>query len=261
VETNRPDRLAPLSQSLPLQRSTGGDRPPTTFRLDFDAESRPSLLLVNGEPPDDELPAEAPLPWLLESLIQLHIARQSPSVFVHAGMVSYRGCGILCPGRSFAGKTTLTAALLTRGADYYSDDFAVIDSDGHAHPYHCPLRIRTPDGRVEKTATDFGAIAAYKPVAPVIIVSTEYRPGASWQPQAVSSGEGLLRMLEHAVAARTSPERVCRILSQVARNATCLTGPRGDADETADRILQYCESNFPPVRSSSLPREVQPCCR
>jgi hypothetical protein len=218
-------------------------------------------LLINGRPPDDELPAGAPLPWALESLITLHVARTSPFVFVHAGMVSHRGRGILLPGRSFAGKTTLTAALLAHGADYCSDDFAVIGPGGLAYAYHCPLGIRTPSGRVEKTASDLGAIAAHEPVRPAVIVATEYLPGAHWHPQPVSAGEGLLRMLEHAVAARTAPEHVCRLLSPVAQNAVCLTGPRGDAHETARRILQYCAAIPVVTRSVSHQREFQPCCR
>jgi hypothetical protein len=175
-------------------------------------------------------------------------------------MVSHRGYGILLPGRSFAGKTTLTAALLKCGADYYSDDFAVIGPDASAQPYHCPLRLRTPAGRIEKTATDFRACAAQRPVRPALIVSTEYVPGANWQPQTVSQGEGMLRLLEHAVAARTSPEHVCRVLSQVARDADCLTGPRGDAEETARRILDYCASIPAVTHVPSSQREFEPCC-
>lgn len=260
VETNCPDQLAPVLASLPLERSADGGSATTGFRLDFDREGRPCLLLVNGQLPDEELPPGAPLTWALESLITLHVARASPGVFVHAGMVRYRGRGILLPGRSFAGKTTLTAALLKLGADYYSDDFAVIGPDGSVHPYHCPLRMRTPAGRIERAASDFAAVAALEPVRPALIVSTEYRPGSGWQPQAVSSGEGMLRLLEHAVAARTSPERVCRVLSLVARSTHCLTGPRGDADETARRILAYCDSMPAATRPPAFHREFQPCC-
>jgi len=261
LETNRPDCLAPLIASLPPRQRNDAAPTFTTFRLDFDDHGRPVSVLVNGRPSEEELPAEAPQSWLLESLITLHVARSSPHVFVHAGMVRHRGHGILFPGRSFAGKTTLTAALLACGADYYSDDFAVIGSDGRVSPYHCPLRIRTPAGRIEKTAADFGAIAADQPVVPAIIVSTEYIPGADWQPAPVSSGECLLRMLEHAVAAQSAPERICRVLSLVARDAVCLTGPRGDANETARRILEYCDS----LSATSLPaaschRKIQPCC-
>jgi len=260
VESNRGDLLAPVLAPLPLEQPAEAGPATCSFRLDFDAAGRPALLLVNDRPPDDELPAGAPLPWLLESLITLHVARTSEYVFVHAGLVSHRGRGILLPGRSFAGKTTLTSALLKRGAEYYSDDFAVIGPDGLAHPYHCPLRLRTSAGRIEKTAADFEACAAQRPVRPALIVATEYAPGADWQPAEVSHGEGTLRLLEHAVAARTSPEHVCRVLSLVAQRAACLTGPRGDADETARRILDCCDSIPAVIHSHSFQKELQPCC-
>jgi len=261
VETNRADCLAPILESLPPREAAPMAPCTASFRLDFDAGGMPQSLLIDGGPPSDELPAEAPLPWLFESLITLHVARNSPYVFVHAGMVSYHGRGILFPGRSFAGKTTLTAALLSCGADYYSDDFAVIDADGRVLPYHCPLRIRTCEGRVEKPARDFGAIVAQGPIAPALIVSTEYRPGADWRPEAVTPGESLLRMLEHALAARTSPGRVCRVLSAVARSTACVVSPRGDAAETARRILKYCESIPVPVHLPACHHEVEPCCQ
>ena len=40
-----------------------------------------------------------------EANVQLYVAEMSPEhVFVHAGVVSWRGRAILLPGRSFSGK-------------------------------------------------------------------------------------------------------------------------------------------------------------
>src|SRR5436309_878862 len=48
----------------------------------------------------------------LESDLQLYVAeRARRKVFVHAGVVGWRGKAIVIPGRSFAGKTTMVAAL------------------------------------------------------------------------------------------------------------------------------------------------------
>src|SRR5919106_963089 len=63
-------------------------------------------------------------------------------VFVHAGVVGWRGRAIVLPGRSGSGKTTLVAELLRAGATYYSDEFAVIDARGRVHPFAKPLSIR-----------------------------------------------------------------------------------------------------------------------
>ena len=71
-----------------------------------------------------------------ESDLQLYVAEEAPRrVFVHAGVVRWRGKAILIPGRSFSGKTTLTAELVKAGATYYSDEYAVLDGQGRVHPY------------------------------------------------------------------------------------------------------------------------------
>ena len=58
---------------------------------------------------------------------------------MHAGAVAWRDRGIVIPGRSHSGKTTLVRALV-EAARYYSDEFAVLDPQGRLHPYPLPLR-------------------------------------------------------------------------------------------------------------------------
>jgi hypothetical protein len=56
-----------------------------------------------------------------ESDLKLYVAAGARRrVFVHAGVVGWRGQAILIPGRSFSGKTAL-CELLRVGATYYSD--------------------------------------------------------------------------------------------------------------------------------------------
>ena len=70
----------------------------------------------------------------LESDLQLHVAEQARRrLFVHAGVVGWKGRAIVIPGRSFTGKTTLVAELVRAGASYYSDEYALIDSRGKIH--------------------------------------------------------------------------------------------------------------------------------
>lgn len=247
-------------RGLPPHRTVADDRQRATFRLDFDADGRPVALRVDGGPSPEELPSDTPLLWQLDALLTIHIAEQSPAVFVHAGAVGYRGRGVLLPGGSFAGKTTLTAALLACGAEYLSDDFAVIDSDGCVHPYHCPLRLRTSAGRRDLSPEAFGAVRADAPVRPILIVDTRYEAGARWRPSPLSRGEGVLRLLAQAPAARSAPKRVAAALAQVARSAVCVTGPRGDATETARQILAYCETLTDPSNSHLQVPEATPCC-
>src|SRR5437667_10027272 len=83
----------------------------------------------------------------LESDLQMFVAEWARRrVFVHAGVVGWRGQAIVIPGMSFSGKSTLVAALVRAGATYYSDEYAVFDAQGRVHPYPRPLALRDESG-------------------------------------------------------------------------------------------------------------------
>src|SRR5215470_1069109 len=83
----------------------------------------------------------------LELYIGDHARRRT---FVHAGVVGWNGQAIVIPGRSFSGKSSLVKALVKAGADYCSDEFAVLDERGRVHPYPTPLAIRQDAGSVAR---------------------------------------------------------------------------------------------------------------
>jgi hypothetical protein len=178
-----------------------------------------------------------------ESDLQLTVAEAARGrVFLHAGVVGWRGRAVLVPGRSFSGKTTLTAELVRAGATYYSDEYAVLDREGRVHPYAKPLSVRDEGGamRQRKVAVEeFGGRGATKPLPVGLVVVSEYRGGGTrWRPRALSMGRGSLALLEHAVPARRRPAEVLETLEKVVRGAVVLRGARGEATETARRILE-----------------------
>jgi hypothetical protein len=72
---------------------------------------------------------------VLDAQLRARIAYAAPDrIFVHAGVVAVGDRAILLPGMSFAGKSTLVAALVSTGATYLSDEFAVLDAAGLVHP-------------------------------------------------------------------------------------------------------------------------------
>ena len=84
----------------------------------------------------------------LDSDLRLQVGtRVQNQLFVHAGVVGWHGRAIVIPGRSFSGKTTLVAAFVKAGATYYSDEYAVLDSEGIVHPYPRRLSIRQESGQ------------------------------------------------------------------------------------------------------------------
>ncbi len=68
-----------------------------------------------------------------DSMIRASVGERSVDrVFLHAGVVGWKGRAILLPADSFKGKSTIVSELVRQGASYYSDDFAVLDKQGLA---------------------------------------------------------------------------------------------------------------------------------
>ena len=83
----------------------------------------------------------------LESTIGMFLAEWARErVFGHAGVVAHEGKALMVPARSMCGKSSLVKALLRAGAEYFSDEFAVLDTEGRVHPYPRRLSIRQPEG-------------------------------------------------------------------------------------------------------------------
>ncbi len=64
----------------------------------------------------------------VEWAINAAVAASLPRFYqIHAGVVARDGAGLLLPANPQSGKSTLVARLVTRGWDYLSDEFALID--------------------------------------------------------------------------------------------------------------------------------------
>jgi len=175
--------------------------------------------------------------------LQIAIAAQD-KLFVHAGVVGWQGKAIVIPGRSFSGKTTLVTELVKAGATYYSDEYAVFDTSGQVHPYPRPLSVRQTEGaRVKQCPVEeLGGTAGIEPLPVGLIVYTQYKPGAQWNPSQISSGEAVLALLDNTVVARLRPDFALPILAGAVSNALSIEGQRGDAAEVAVALLQQLEN-------------------
>lgn len=180
-----------------------------------------------------------------ESSLRLAIAEAAPRrVFIHAGVVGWHGRAIIIPGRSFSGKTTLISELVRAGATYYSDEYAVLDSQGRVHPYAKPLSIRE-NGEMKQrdlTVEELGGVAGIKPLRVELVLMSHYRTGARWRPKSLSAGQGALALLDNAIAARRQTERVMSAIQQVVAHARVLKGVRGEAREVTETILDQLDS-------------------
>jgi hypothetical protein len=178
-----------------------------------------------------------------------HVANNCPDrVFVHAGVVGWKGRALILPGTSFAGKTTLTAALVRAGATYYSDEFAAVDEKGWVHPYARDLQMREP-GKTEQrnmTVESLQGHAGTVPLRVSQVVFARYEPGAQWNPQPITPGTAVLEMILHTIPVQRVPRLVMSTLTAMLEGATAWSSYRDEAEVVAQLLLQSLESSISP---------------
>jgi hypothetical protein len=179
-----------------------------------------------------------------ESHVQLYVADEARRVvFVHAGVVGWKGRALVLPGRSRAGKTTLVAALIRAGATYYSDEYAVLDEGGRVHPYARRLSVRIGGGRQRRRPPEwFGARSGGRPLPVGLVVGGCYRPGGRGRLRRLSAGAGALLLMANTVSARREPARALTALQAVVMRAPVLAGVRGEARAAARALLRRLEA-------------------
>jgi hypothetical protein len=180
----------------------------------------------------------------LESDLRIFVAELAKHrVFVHAGVVGWKGQAIVIPGRSYSGKSTLVAELVRAGATYYSDEYAVLDSRGRVHPFYKPLELRA-EGEFQQTkitVAELGGHSGTKPLPVGMVLMTQFKSGARWRPRTLTAGTGVLEMLFNTVSARRSPEKALATLQRVTAGADVLKGVRGNASEVVPAVLKRLE--------------------
>ncbi len=163
--------------------------------------------------------------------------------FVHAGCVAWRGRAVVIPGRSHAGKSTLTAALLRRGAAYMSDEYAVLGLDGRVHAYPRRLRMRRAAGWSEVSPADLGSAVEMGPLPLSVVARLTFDPDG-WRITRVSRARGALEMLDNTVCARSRPETAMSAVAAAVQSAVVVTGTRGEADDAAGRLLDLADQQI-----------------
>jgi hypothetical protein len=250
IRSNDPAALTAACRHLPSEwetvRSPVVDRVYSIMigRKDVRANGR-RLNLLYGD--DIRLARSADLDGMYETLesdLRLFVAELATHrVFVHAGVVGWKGQAIVIPGRSYSGKSTLVAELVRAGATYYSDEYAVLDSRGRVHPFSKPLELRE-EGEFKQTkisAAELGGHSGTRPLPVRLVLMTQFKNGARWRPRRLTAGQGVLEMLFNTVSARRSPERALATLQRVTARADVLKGVRGNATDVVAALLRRAE--------------------
>ena len=166
-------------------------------------------------------------------------------VFLHAGVVAWKEKAIIIPAKSFGGKTTLVKALTKLGAQYYSDEYAVLDSEGFVHPFPKMLSVRSVPGEYAQTdlaVESFGGVRGTKPLPVALVLITEFETGAEWQPQILSEGAGIMEMLSHTIPIRYNPKFSLKVLNNTVNRAIIVKTKRGEANDFALKLLSFFEN-------------------
>ena len=182
----------------------------------------------------------------LNSGIRLTVAEFAVErVFVHAGVVGWKGKALIIPAPSFSGKSALVAELVRRGALYYSDEYAVLDKNGLVSPFPKMLSIRGEIDdyqQIEYPVKAFGGTAGTEGIPVGMVLITKYKRNAKWRPQVLSSGKGLMEIIRNTVPIQKDPSFSLSVLNKVAKNSSIVKSSRGEVSEFADHILQFFES-------------------
>lgn len=160
-------------------------------------------------------------------------------IFVHAGVVGWRGRAIVIPGRSITGKA-LVAELVRTGATYYSDEFAVFDAYGRVHPYSRVVLIRqeAKEPLQRCVAEALGDRADTRPIPVGLVAVITSQPSVNWRPRFLTPGQTFLALMGNVIL---RPQAAIKFLQPVVIGAAALEQRRGDTPKLAQRLLKQTE--------------------
>jgi len=168
-------------------------------------------------------------------------------VFIHAGVIAWKGQAVIMPGRSFRGKTALTVALVKRGAVYYSDEYAILDAEGFLHPFPKMLSVRgVIDDRkqIDYPVEKFGGVAGTEKIRVRMVLVCQYKEKARWNPKILSPAKGIIEIIQHTIPIRHNPQFTLEVLNKVANDAVIVKSNRGDVSKSADLILKFIDAHL-----------------
>ncbi|HMQ03998.1 MAG TPA: hypothetical protein PKD26_08780 [Pyrinomonadaceae bacterium] len=200
---------------------------------------RNGILLDSG-------PSERHFLQFLNHKLRLEVAEHTKHrVFIHAGVVGWNGKAIVLPGVSFAGKSTLTAELVRNGAEYYSDEYAVIDKTGKVGPFPrlISLRLAGDNGETGVSAEALGGVQGRHCIPVGMVLFTRFSKGSKWMPEELGVGAGIMELIPNTLTMRQDPAFSLKVLDLVAQRAIMVRSPRGEAGKFAKFLLDFFDKH------------------
>lgn len=232
--------------------SSGGGWLPVVF----DVSCRPTgshrwSIRRDGEPCELTLSDEGVLPHLQWELNRLMI--ESNPLSVHAAAVTANGVGVLLPGRSCSGKSTLAGWLsIVHGFGYLGDEVGAIDDTGAVLPFPRPVGVRVESplaglvddwsGEAERVLpiSRLGGRPCLTGVPVSMIVFPHFTPDAApvWTP--VRQADCMMRLTELTPGLGVHGRPVFEQLARLARSVPAFDVVYGRVADAARMVADVC---------------------
>ena len=190
------------------------------------------------------------------------IRRTGDFLLIHAGAVrAPGGQGVVLPGASGAGKTTLVGGLVSAGFDYLSDEAAAIDPVGRRlYPYPKALTVkrqlaelfpdvRVPavrsgwvDGQVHLRPEDIRPDSLGSPCEVGVIITPRYVEGAQTEVVPMSRAESAVELGRNALNLSLYGSRALPALADVVRGARGYRLVSGDLNQAVAAVTRLVRS-------------------
>ena len=231
----------------------------TVYELLRTDTGRPYAILSDGALLHAGVDPGNALDWLITEVSRRAIASAHPLVVLHAGVVSYRGRGILMPAPQDHGKSTLTTALIRAGCTFLSDEAAPIDPrTGVVRPFFRPILLSPQSlavfpGLAEALPPDYEGFRNYQfhmtcedvrsgstggPSSVDVIVTPRYEPGAATELEPFAAADCLLMMVTQCLNFDRVSARAVPVLGNMVKRATCYQLTTSSASTAVDAILR-----------------------
>ncbi len=226
-------------------------------------ETRSGHVLVEGIAPLAYSPRlERITPRLKSELLRLALQQHRYFLELHAGVVSNGQKCLLLPAAPGSGKSTLTAALVAAGFQYFSDEVALLE-EPNLDIRPVPISVSVKSGAfniltplhpglarsAEHTREDFETVRYLSPPAAALrydpnrtypagwIVFPRYSPGVSTELRPIRRADALARMMrEILVVAKPLDRRAVRSLVDWIRRVECYELPNSSLDRSVELV-------------------------
>ncbi len=250
VRTSGPELLKDAEQTVRkalLDRLTILENDDTEHSFDIASDDDGTLVLFKDGERISHDRSRTRFFKFFDSMLRITVAEYAvDKVFIHAGAVGWKGKAIVIPANSFRGKTTLVSELVRKGAEYYSDEYAVLDESGLVHPFPRDLSVRSQDGgemlETSVPVEDLGGKAGSIPIPIGMLVLTEFDKDAVWEPHQLTRGQGIMEVIPHTIPRHFKTQSSLKVLNTALSDAIILKSPRGEAADFAIELLNFFDN-------------------